>query len=175
MNKKLFARAAFAGAALLAAALPAQAVPITYTLQDVRFEDGASATGSFTFDANTGTASDWTISVSEGFLSSFTYHTTNTHLAIANLLNANSLLFSTGLRYINFAFDSALTNAGGTHALRTGSASYECTNCDMVRYIAAGSVTSLSAEVPEPATALLMLPAALGLFAARRRAARKAS
>ena len=174
MNKNLIARAAFIGATLLAAALPAQAIPITYTLQDVSFDDGSVAHGSFTYDADTGVTVAWDITTTDGVLPGFNYQDGS---VFNNLFYPNSLLFypTGGDRYLNFTFDRALTNAGGTYALLTNLASYECDNCGVARFINGGSVRSLSVDVPEPATALLMLPAALGLFAARRRAARSAS
>jgi hypothetical protein len=172
MNKNILVRAAFAAAILAAAAMPAQAVPITYHLQDVSFDDGTNATGSFAYDADTGRASDWNIRTFDGTLSAFTY---NSGSVFSNLFYNNSLLFypAGGGRYLNFTFDSALTNAGGTYALRGDRMSYECNNCGTARYIDGGSVSS--AEVPEPATAFLMLPAALGFVAARRRAKRSAA
>lgn len=174
MNKNLIARAAFIGAAFLAAALPAQAIPITYALQDVSFDDGTVARGSFTYDADTGATSAWDITTADGLLSGFTYQEGG---VFNNLFYTNSLLFyaTGGSRYLNFTFEGPLTNAGGTYALLTNRTSYECDNCGTVRFINGGSVSSLSTDVPEPATALLMLPAALGLVAARRRAARSAS
>jgi len=174
MNKKLLARAAFAALTTLAAALPAQAAPITYQLQNVSFDDGTGATGSFTYDADTRSTSAWNITVADGTLSAFNYSSGN---VLSNTFYNNSLLFypSGGGRYLNFTFDNALTNAGGTYALLGNRASYECDNCGTVRFINGGSVSSLSAEVPEPATALLMLPAALGLMAARRRSKRAAA
>jgi len=171
MNKNIFAGAVFAVVTLLAAALPAQAVPITYQLQNVSFDDGTGVTGSFTYDADTHATAAWNISTGAGVLSAFTY---SSGMVLDNTFYTNSLLFypAGGGRYLNLSFSSALTNAGGTYALRGDRASYECDNCRTVRFVNGGSVSSLSAEVPEPATALLMLPAALGFVAARRRAKR---
>ena len=65
------------------------AAPVTWVLEDVIFDDGAIATGSFVFDADINTVLDFDISVSggdEGVLPAFTY-TPETVLGI-NAYNA---------------------------------------------------------------------------------------
>jgi hypothetical protein len=48
--------------AILSFANSASAVPLTWTLMSARFDDGGSATGSFTYDADTNTYLDFNIS-----------------------------------------------------------------------------------------------------------------
>jgi len=168
MKKQLLARAIFAGAALAATVLPAQATPITWHLDGVTFSDGATASGSFVYDADTGSGSLFNIVTTAGVLPAFTYDTSNSGL-YSNGFGPNAISFfaNTGYRYFTLSFFDALTNAGGTRAINFAS-SWDCDNCGTYRRVTGGSVTSLAAEVPEPATALLMLPM-LGFLAARRR------
>ena len=168
MNKQLLARAIFAGAALAVTVLPAQAIPVTYALQDVTFSDGTSASGQFTWDADTASSSGFSIVTQDGQLPAFTYDNTNSSTGNwGSGLNNIMFLKSDGSRYFTLSFFDALSNAGGTYAINTAG-SWDCTNCGNYRMVTGGSVSSLAAEVPEPATALLMLPM-LGFLAARRR------
>ncbi len=166
MNKNILACATFVGATLMAAVLPAQAAPITFTLQDLSFTDGATGSGYFTYDADTGAGYDFSISTTDGVLPAFTFDAMNSRFYAGFGFGPNNLIITTGDRYINFSFLEALSRPG-VYAINTAS-SWECNNCGIYRYVASGSVSSLIAEVPEPATALLMLPA-LGFLAVRRR------
>lgn len=170
--KKTLRAALIAGLLLSGAATQAHAVPITWTLENVTFTDGASATGSFTIDADDQVWSAFNISTTAGpSLSAFTYDPTNSGLYFNGFgPNSFTIMPANGQRYLTFSFLTALTDAGGTVAIHTP-ASWECYNCSPWRNMS-GSVTTVApAEVPEPGTLALMLPAIgmLGWVSRRRR------
>jgi hypothetical protein len=174
MNK-ILARAVLVGATLLASSQAVHAIPVTYQLQDVTFTDGATASGSFIYDADTRSRGAFQVTTTDGVLPGFTYDGISSGMYLGGGSGPNNFILfaNTGRRYLNFSFLQPLGSAPGTYAINAAS-SYECNNCGTFRMMS-GSVTVAGAEVPEPATALLMLPAALGLFAARRRKARAAA
>lgn len=191
MSKKMWCAPVLAGLVLLGAALPAQATPVTWTLNNVTFDDGGTASGWIAYDAADPHASLFNVSLTAGALQpAFTFHKDNTTVATPG---DNSFLDYPGFgdnsfflweigsadpRNFNFSFASALDAAGGTHDLLTAY-SYDCTvnHCDIgqARMVTGGSVTTLPAvvgnDVPEPATLGLMLPALgmLGWMTRRRK------
>ena len=167
MNKKFFSSLAV-GLAFSSAALTAQAIPISYTLDNVKFADGTSATGSFIFDATTRLSSGFDISTYPGVLGAFNWTRANSGLYQGGGAGPNNFILMTtdGRRVFNFSFLNPLTNAGGTYAINIAS-TYECNNCGTFRRVISGNVTSNA--VPEPATLALMLPALGALFVAARR------
>jgi hypothetical protein len=171
MSKKILSGMVMA-VALLAASVTAQAIPITYTLQNVTFADGATASGSFVFDANTHQSSSYSISTTPGILTAFTWNKSDSGLYFGGGAGPNNftLITTNGGRVFNFSFVNPFTDAGGIFAINTAS-TYECYNCSPFRRVTGGTVTSVAPNVvPEPGTVALMLPAigALG-FAGRRR------
>lgn len=190
MSKKSWCAPVLAGLVLLAAALPAQATPVTWTLNNVKFDDGGTATGWITYDAADLHASLFNVTLTAGTSQpAFSFHKDNIAVPV---LGDNSFLDYPGYgdnsfflweigssdpRWFNFSFASALTDAGGTHDLLTAT-SFDCTlnHCDIgqARMVTGGSLTTLpivGAPVPEPATLGLMLPALgmLGWMARRRK------
>jgi hypothetical protein len=162
------------GLFLCICALAAQAVPITYTLTGVTFTDGTSATGSFTFDADTKKSSGYSILTMPGILSAFNWNPSNSGLYYGGGAGPNNftLITLTGNRVFNFSFVNPLTNAGGTDPINFAS-TYECNNCGTYRRVNAGSVTSVN--VPEPGTLALLLPVLAGIaYTTRRRQQRQA-
>lgn len=169
-----------AGLVLLGAALTAQATPITWTLNNVTFDDGATASGWIEYDAATQFSSSYSVSVTAGSaLSAFSFVPSNSDFYNVGGFGPNSFyLWEAGTgaqlpRTFNFSFDTALTDAGGSHDLLTAY-SYDCTNCEPWRYVASGSLTALPVvvqAVPEPGTLGLLVPALgmLGWMARRRK------
>jgi hypothetical protein len=171
MKKNTLRTAVVAGFLLFGAAVQAQAAAITWNLQDVTFADGASATGSFTIDAENSIWWAFDIATTDGpSLTAFNYNPTNSRLYFGGYgPNSFTIMQGDGHRYLTFSFLQPLTSGGGTFAINTAS-SWECYNCSPWRYMS-GSVTSEAAAVPEPVTMALMLPTLgmLGWMSRRRK------
>lgn len=173
MNKNTLRTSVIAGVLMLGAILPAQAELITWRLDGVAFSDGATATGSIMMDTGTRTSSTFSVSTTAGTLSAFTYEDSNSGLYFGGGAGPNNFILFTddGRRYLNFSFVDPLNPAGGTFALNLAS-SYECNNCFTFRMVVSGSLTSEeAADVPEPGTAALLVPALgmLGWMSRRRK------
>lgn len=154
--------------AVLLSPLGVSADPVVWHLQNVTFEDGGIATGSFTYDADidclntlASCITDWSIVTSGGnvsqFSSPFSYDSA--------LANHRTQVLPTGADFqvLMFYSDtvvnhrsrglridplSPLTNAGGTIELDLANIDFnvECFGCSPYRLITSGSVTS----IPEP-------------------------
>lgn len=155
------------------ASFAAQASLVTWTLVGATLSDGSTADGSFTYDATTSSYSNYSIHYSAGSVGAdITY---GASASVHSFSSASNLVLTLGSvsNYMNLAFDSALTNAGGTIAISLDPgyifalSSWECTNCGNVRTFTGGSVTST--PVPEPAPLLLVASALVGLALTRRR------
>ncbi len=147
----------------------AHAAPLTWTLSGVSFIDGATASGSFVFDAGTRTYLSWDIVTTatvdpgaNGGLSNSmngkSYSTNSLSNASSDYyLNPSSLAVQDALgNKFGFVYASPLTDAGGVVALKPGpTMGYEI-NGFRSRNITAGSVVATSA-VPEPASYALTL------------------
>ncbi|MEA5535634.1 PEP-CTERM sorting domain-containing protein [Crocosphaera sp. XPORK-15E] len=160
--------ATLAVAALGSLASPASAVSLTWNLQNVQFEDGGTATGSFQYDADTNTFGAVNIQVQGGDTGTFPTYTYDTfafldptfRVAFANSsdLDPND----SGVRQLRLGTASPLTNAGGTFSLQLNlpGSNLECFNCNPIRFITGGSLTTNPlnpAPVPEPGTILGLL------------------
>ena len=123
--------------------------PIRWTLNQVAFTDGGTATGYFDFDAATATVLSWDISVAGGNTTAFpafNYHSSLVgHVAGINSAHGQpdgqGFVFlnpSTNLprRILRVDPDGLLTNTGGVLPLSTAvNANIECFNCNPFRVV----------------------------------------
>ena len=139
---------------------PSPLTPKTWTLDEVTFSDGATASGSFVFDAGTHLASDWNITTTAGpGFSVTTYTPSNSTFSYFNFGNpVNTLQFQsntevggTGSNYRQLRITplAELTNAGGAVDIDLataggGSGATECFNCSPFREITSGSLLALA-------------------------------
>jgi hypothetical protein len=170
-------RAKFFVAALLAAsasAIPAKATTtLAWTLSNVTFADGATATGTFTTDSTNGNLVSYNLFTTAGSsLGAFHYDANTSKKYGDNNFGPNSFLVQTldFHRYINLEFNNPLTGGGFDAITITNESSFECNNCNPNRYVTAGYATSVTASVPEPLSwALMVVGFGLVGVAARRR------
>ena len=161
---------------LLAGPMAANAIPVTWTLEDVIFNDGSTIAGSFVFDADTNIFSSIGVTSSNG----------NAYFQVNPVSpgNAGFLGFLAGPAINLTAIFTAelaglMTNAGGTLDIIPGFVfsggngfSFEgfcalaCTAVSVERDVASGRITT---AVPEPGTLALFGLGFLGLGFSRRR------
>lgn len=158
---------------------PAKAALVTWNLNDVTFDDGGTASGSFQYDADTEEMGNWDISVTSG--SKFSSLNWKLPLFFSGFNGDFFALFNSSAdRYFKLRFNSPLSNAGGTVSLNTSTTgSFEST-CGGVagcvegpkfpaRYVTTGSVTT--EEVPEPLTIMgTVLAGGMGIAIKRKKA-----
>ena len=159
----------------------AQATPTTWTLSNVTYADGATAAGTFDYDASSNTYSSVDVTLSNGTLySSFHFGTSNVNFKANNRVSFCST--GTGCAnadYVYLIFASALTdiapNAGPTSLAVTGH-SYGVTNGSGFitgsSAISSGSVTANAQAVqsaPEPTSLALAGLAMLATVGVRAR------
>jgi len=152
--------------------ISANATPVVWNLSGVTFDDGGTASGSFTYDEDTGIYSAISISTTAGSVinTAMDYNVTNaTCLALSEIicfLNAADGPDYTNDLGLTLAWvGTPLTNAGGTVAL-TGAREYHCENANCatvdltapLRLLATGSITTGSV-VPPPAPMVPTIPA----------------
>ena len=164
-----FATAVFGFCLSLVCSSGAYAYPVTWTLSGATFSDGGTATGSFIYDADTSTLSNWSVSVAGGNTTTFpaiTYDTT-TATGYYNSSNATTLgvLLSIGLRQIRIPGTSALSDAGGTMPINLSSpAQGECFNCSPFRPFTAGNLVGVAAPAITSANSTTFTVGSAGSF-----------
>ena len=136
-------------------------MPLTWNLT-ASFDDGATATGAFVFDADTGSISAWQITTTTGSsLSSFAYDPSNSTAyggTPAEVVFTSNQTFPTPSgfsehRILDLFFTAPLSDAGGTISLIPGSMSNggesrECLNCDPFRLVTKGFASTSSNSAP---------------------------
>lgn len=172
-------------------AASASAAPIQWFLNEVEFSDGAFATGSFTWDANSQAMTDWSITVSGGNPIAGTEALTSETYLSEGIINisgafipgrqgaAESLpsfsILDTRVRHLYLSVQDVLTDVGGTVLLTLGTQDFVSSehirfphsDVGESRLITRGSLVS---AVPLPAAIWLLAPAIGGLGLLRRRA-----
>jgi hypothetical protein len=176
--RRLAASALVIGAACFS--LPADASTIDWTLSGVTFDDGGTATGTFSTDSTSGDVIAFDIVTTPGTtLGGATYDSTASGIYSSNgVYSSNSFIVSNfnTFTYVNFEFVSPLTSPGTDDlilSIGTDYASYECNMCGTVRDIVSGEAVSgdnigttpLPTTIPLFATGL----GAFGLFGWRKK------
>ena len=171
----LTATALFVGAAF--SYLPANASTIDWTLSGVAFDDGGTATGTFSTDSTSGDVIAFDIVTSAGTtLGGATYDSTASGIYSSDgVYSPNSFIvenFNTST-YVNFEFVNPLTTPGTDDLILSDSASYECNFCAPVRAIVSGDAASGDnvGATPLPTTIPLFASGlgALGILGWRRK------
>ena len=170
-------------AALLAWLPAAGASPIQWTLADVLFEDGGTASGSFVYDADTDVFSDILVTTTAGAFAPGAVYTSLVVGGAGDAVLTSGSGNLTGAAALQLVFYTPLTNAGGLVPLVDlfflQFSSYEgscvnasCSTLDFARLMVDGGVIGTpAAVVPVPAAAWLLGSALAGLGMLRRRAA----
>lgn len=167
----------------------AHAVPIQWNLKDVVLTDGATVTGGFTFDDDTNSVSDFAFTISGGALSSFPSATTfskalGTPVSYYNISvysQKDGFYFGTYAHRLDIIPTEFLTNAGGTVSLiqlNPNAAYFTAESISgSARRAITGSITTLSAAVPESSTWAMLVAGAgfVGASMRRRRQITKVS
>lgn len=133
---------------------------LTWSLENVVFNDGGVATGTFIFDASSKSVLNWSISVSggdEGVFPVFIYNpTTAPEAAVFDADSGLSIQFfidgsapggTPESRTLVLTTEEPLTDEGGTVLLRTTGISWnsrECYNCNPWRPVTTGSVSAVT-------------------------------
>jgi hypothetical protein len=144
---------------------------LVWTLSDVTFDDGGTATGSFTFDLPSN-LSTWSIAVTGGGIDPFTYDPTGL-LGVAgpeNLLACGA--DSNGLRCVGFNLLTQMTDVGGAVTIDSSN-SFELIFGlpPQFREVVSGCFTTTGScvtAVSEPSTLLLLGSGLAGVAAAVR-------
>ncbi len=139
-------RCVFIVVASLVTAVRANAFPLIYTLVGVTFSDGATASGTFTYDADTGVYSNINISTTTATVRSGATYTMKGASVFSAPYEVPLVTTNqgdlTGKPFFGLGFTTFLTDAGGVVTVTGSEASCSNSVCDNVmgptRYITAG-------------------------------------
>jgi hypothetical protein len=185
-------RKSIAAAGLALTALAAQADPVPWTLNNVTFNDGGSASGWFTFDVtqwnvnqqNWGGSGEFDIQTTAGSQGlSWHYNSTDgnnfaSHIDMWDV--AHSLAWAANgaeQPWIDFIFATGLTDAGGTVAVVGGWEGADLSSTVYRQFSGATVTTNAANALPEPDAPALVGAALLSLCVTlrKRRLARAAA
>ena len=176
---------------LVIALLTAQAsfcAQVTWSLQNVVFSDGGTATGSFVYDTSTDTVVSYSITVSGGDTSTFpawTYQKGTNHNTGADVFISNGtiefetdLVYGGHLRLLDLPVVVQSQTSGTVSLSLSNEYGAECYNCAPYRTFTSGTVTSTpTSPSPVPAPPALILTCtglgAAALYELKRRLARR--
>ena len=162
---------AVAGIAAFGAAQATPANITQWSLSGVTFQDGSTASGTFSMDSDTADLILFDITTTNGsFFNGFHYTPSNSMYG-KNSQGPNSiyLFYPSTYRFLSFSFEKPLTAAVSKVDINIGP-SFECRGCGSLKYVIAGQAVSMAA-IPEPETYTMLLAGlgVLGLVASRRK------
>ncbi len=137
-----------------ATVVPASASVVNWTLSDVTFQDGGTASGAFSIDSATGKLTTFDVTTTDGAtLAGYRYEPLTSRGGPSVVLGVIGISM-TSLdirRYLNLSFQDPLT-VPGVNSIRggVGSHSYECDDCFPYRFVTGG--VAIGDTVPEPVT-----------------------
>ena len=149
----------------------AEAIPVTWTLENVVFEDGGTAYGSYTYDADTNIFTNLSITTTAGSIITIgqTYTLGCNYSGCGNLDDV--VVAETPASYppvFGFILDAPMTNNGGSLAMLIGPCQTSCefsADAQSFRNVISGSVSA----VPIPPAVWLFGSALGGLGWLRRK------